>query len=213
MQHSRGHGARQCNELKCTACNWARAQHTHGAAPAPFPRLQFAECGERPHAASLRHSMYSHGGSVVYPTEAITSLSRSPMIHPGEQMSRTRNPVLREERKCIRASPLRAYFCSYFAMVSSKSMSDRCSWIPKLLYMSGVECPPSTLKTIPLTRSSLQLFAWQESYITEVRTASVTQVRLGYLQNWSASMEEQETVCDAAMSRSKNKHKLDYGTY
>ena len=94
-------------------------------------------------------------------------------------------------------------------MVSSKSMSDRCSWIPKLLYMSGVECPPSTLKTIPLTRSSLQLFAWQESHITEVRTASVTQVRLGYLQNWSAAMEEHETVCDAAKSRSKKMHKSE----
>ena len=102
-----------------------------------------------------------------------------------------------------------AYFCSDSAMVSSKSMSDRCSWIPKLLYMSGVECPQSTLKTIPLTRFSLQLFAWQESHITEVRTASVTQVRLGYLQNWSASMEEQETVCDAAKSRSKKMHKSE----
>ena len=57
--------------------------------------------------------------------------------------------------------------------------------------MSGVECSQSSLKTVPLTRSLLQLFAWQESHSTEVRTASVTQVRLGYLQNWSAAMEEQ----------------------
>ena len=58
--------------------------------------------------------------------------------------------------------------------VERAMLTSRC----KMHTMSGVECSQSTLKTIPLTRFSLQLFAWQESHITEVRTASVTQVRL-----------------------------------